>query len=204
MQDDTAAPIATLWCPTCQIGAQVGTHCGHCLAADKGLSALAPNPDPTATRCALGHPLAMHGGCFTCNPIRTKCMRCGEDSPQHTPLCPTCAAAPSREQPTREDVKAALAEADELHYLPSKRASQEQGAAVQRCTNCGSEVPQFQDWTDPIRRCPNCPTSQEQEPQERCVSGCDYPVTHHDADGVPLCTACWHNLSDAERAGHEP
>lgn len=36
---------------------------------------------------------------------------------------------------------------------------------------------------------------------ERCESGCaGVPVTHHDADGIPLCQACWDELPRRDRS----
>jgi hypothetical protein len=77
--------------------------------------------------CHLGHPLAVNGICFTCNPITTQCARCGGDSPRHTPLCPECEtedrylhpeelrfAAPSREG-TQADGADRVRTLDEWH-----------------------------------------------------------------------------------------
>lgn len=38
---------------------------------------------------------------------------------------------------------------------------------------------------------------------ERCESGCHDPVTRRDADGVPLCEACWQSLC-GEQAAWQP
>jgi hypothetical protein len=40
------------------------------------------------------------------------------------------------------------------------------------------------------------PTARSEE-AEKCESGCDAPVTHHDIEGTPLCTHCWNAMLDA-------
>ena len=34
----------------------------------------------------------------------------------------------------------------------------------------------------------------EAENVEQCENGCNEPVTHHDAVGIPLCAGCWKEL----------
>lgn len=39
-----------------------------------------------------------------------------------------------------------------------------------------------------------------EEVVERCESGCEASVTHHDDEGIPLCDECWEDLVQESEA----
>jgi hypothetical protein len=84
---------------------------------------------------------------------------------------------------------ALLTLADELADHGKTPPSEPQGEAPpapepERCRQCDGVL---------ILSCPEgC------EPPEKCESGCAEPVTHHDVEGVPLCTACFDSLPDEQ------
>lgn len=135
----------------------------------------------TPTRCPFGHPLAINGACFTCNPIRTACMACGGDSSRHTPFCSTCdpsdgytrpaewdgvdrgagAPAPSSGEPERRASACADAEcgwrgpASLTLYLPGVGLT---------CPECGDAVEDDGVWEAPSSIVAPAPSEGRSEP----------------------------------------